>query len=198
MVLILITHVWTCLCFILMLMAPVWTSLKLCCGSNSPSTHTNTKENNFPIVQKWTPPICRQRGLVLRGYWQMSNAAIISKWICLDTWDVNKQFGTWKEEGWNKIRYFCLILIFLKWSVYDINHIYALQIKNTSESDPCSYEATKAVAKKANLSFCCLSWVIVRVRVVFGKTCWWQNNCPHLDNHTRQTTDTPGLKPLPY
>ena len=37
----------------------------------------------------------------------------------------------------------------LKWCVYDINnHIYALWIKNTSESDPCSYEATKAVAKK--------------------------------------------------
>ena len=27
--------------------------------------------------------------------------------------------------------------------------IYALQIENTSESDPCSYEATKAVTKKA-------------------------------------------------
>ena len=36
----------------------------------------------------------------------------------------------------------------------DINHvlymyIYALQLENTSESDPHSYEATKTVAKKA-------------------------------------------------
>ena len=97
----------------------------------------------------------------------MSNAVIISKWVRLDAWDVNKQFGTWKEEGWNKIRYFsCLILIFLKWSAYDKE----LQIKNTSGSDPCSYEATKAVTKKVNLSFCCFSCVIVRVREVFGKT----------------------------
>ena len=28
-----------------------------------------------------------------------------------------------------------------------------LWIKNTSESDPCSYEATKAVAKKAQKKF---------------------------------------------
>ena len=33
--------------------------------------------------------------------------------------------------------------------VYDIDHMYALWIENTSESDPHSYEATKAVAKKA-------------------------------------------------
>ena len=32
--------------------------------------------------------------------------------------------------------------------MYDINHIYALRAKNTSESDPRSYEATKTVAKK--------------------------------------------------
>ena len=31
----------------------------------------------------------------------------------------------------------------------DKKHIYVLQIKNTSEIDPDSYEATKAVAKKA-------------------------------------------------
>ena len=31
---------------------------------------------------------------------------------------------------------------------------YALRIKNTSESDPCSYEVTKAVAKKVSE----LSW----------------------------------------
>ena len=37
----------------------------------------------------------------------------------------------------------------MKRGVYDINHIYALRIKNTSESDPRSYEATKAVAKKS-------------------------------------------------
>ena len=35
------------------------------------------------------------------------------------------------------------------YSVYDINHIYALQIKNTSESGPQIYKATEAVAKKA-------------------------------------------------
>ena len=33
--------------------------------------------------------------------------------------------------------------------VYDIDHMCALWIENTSESDPHSYEATKAVAKKA-------------------------------------------------
>ena len=32
---------------------------------------------------------------------------------------------------------------------YDIDHICALRIENTRESDPRSYEATKAVAKKA-------------------------------------------------
>ena len=37
--------------------------------------------------------------------------------------------------------------------VYDIDHMYALQIENTSESDPHSYEATKAVAKKAQKKF---------------------------------------------
>ena len=36
----------------------------------------------------------------------------------------------------------------MKLSVYDINNMYALRIKNTSESDPCSYEATKAVTNK--------------------------------------------------
>ena len=33
--------------------------------------------------------------------------------------------------------------------VYDINHMYALWIEKTSERDPRSYEASKAVAKKA-------------------------------------------------
>ena len=37
--------------------------------------------------------------------------------------------------------------------VYHIDHVYALQIENTSESDPHSYEATKAVAKKAFWAF---------------------------------------------
>ena len=37
--------------------------------------------------------------------------------------------------------------------VYDIDHMYALWIENTSESDPHSYEATKAVAKKAQKKF---------------------------------------------
>ena len=32
--------------------------------------------------------------------------------------------------------------------VYDIDLTYALRIDNTSESDPSTYEATKAVAKK--------------------------------------------------
>ena len=36
-----------------------------------------------------------------------------------------------------------------KWCMYDIYHVCALQIKNRSESDLCSYEATKAVVKKA-------------------------------------------------
>ena len=34
-------------------------------------------------------------------------------------------------------------------TVYDIDHIYELQIENTNESNLHSYEATKAVAKKA-------------------------------------------------
>ena len=34
-------------------------------------------------------------------------------------------------------------------SVYDIDYIYALKIENASKSDPRSYEATKAVAKKS-------------------------------------------------
>ena len=33
--------------------------------------------------------------------------------------------------------------------VYDKDHMSALQIKNTSESDPRSYEVTQAVTKKA-------------------------------------------------
>ena len=33
--------------------------------------------------------------------------------------------------------------------VYDIDLTYALRIENTSESDPSTYEATKAVAKKS-------------------------------------------------
>ena len=32
---------------------------------------------------------------------------------------------------------------------YDIDHVCALRIENTRESDPRSYEATKTVAKKA-------------------------------------------------
>ena len=34
--------------------------------------------------------------------------------------------------------------------VYDIDLTYALRIENTSEGDPSTYEATKAVAKKKN------------------------------------------------
>ena len=33
--------------------------------------------------------------------------------------------------------------------MHDIDHTYALWIETTSESDPHSYEATKAVAKRA-------------------------------------------------
>ena len=33
--------------------------------------------------------------------------------------------------------------------VYDTDHIYLLRTQNTSESDPHSYEATKAAATKA-------------------------------------------------
>ena len=33
--------------------------------------------------------------------------------------------------------------------IYDKGHINSLRIENTSESDLCSYEATKAVVKKA-------------------------------------------------
>ena len=38
----------------------------------------------------------------------------------------------------------------MKWCVHDINNMYMHQllIHSTSESDPCSYEATKAVVKK--------------------------------------------------
>ena len=39
------------------------------------------------------------------------------------------------------------------YSAYNIDHMYVLQIENTSESDPRSYEATKAVAKKAQKTF---------------------------------------------
>ena len=35
----------------------------------------------------------------------------------------------------------------------DINHIYALQIENISESDSRSYEATKAATNKAPMGF---------------------------------------------
>ena len=37
----------------------------------------------------------------------------------------------------------------MRTGVYDINHIYALRLETTNESDLRSYEATKAVAKKA-------------------------------------------------
>ena len=37
----------------------------------------------------------------------------------------------------------------VKLCVYNINHMYALRIQNTSEGDRHSYEATKAVVKKA-------------------------------------------------
>ena len=30
--------------------------------------------------------------------------------------------------------------------VYDVDHVYALRIESTSESDPRSYEATKGVS----------------------------------------------------
>ena len=35
--------------------------------------------------------------------------------------------------------------------MYDIDHMYAQQIENTSEGDPCSYEATKTVAKSSEI-----------------------------------------------
>ena len=35
------------------------------------------------------------------------------------------------------------------WCVYDKDQLSALQIKNTSESDPHSYEVTEAVTNKA-------------------------------------------------
>ena len=38
--------------------------------------------------------------------------------------------------------------------VYDVYHMYALRLQNTSESDPHSHEATKAVVKKAQKKFC--------------------------------------------
>ena len=37
----------------------------------------------------------------------------------------------------------------LTWCVYDKDHMSALRIKNTSESDPRSYEVTQAVTNKA-------------------------------------------------
>ena len=41
---------------------------------------------------------------------------------------------------------------------YDIDHICALWIENTRESDPCSYEVTKAVAKKSQKKILALQY----------------------------------------
>ena len=44
----------------------------------------------------------------------------------------------------------CQVKLLLR-CVYDIDHMYALQIQDTSESDPCSYEAAnKAPPPKKN------------------------------------------------
>ena len=37
--------------------------------------------------------------------------------------------------------------------VNDIEHIYAQRLENTTESDPCSYKATKAVVKSDQKKF---------------------------------------------
>ena len=42
--------------------------------------------------------------------------------------------------------------------VYDKDHMYELQIENTSESDPCSYEVTKAVTNKVQKQILRLQW----------------------------------------
>ena len=52
------------------------------------------------------------------------------------------------------VNYYCNFT----WCVYDIDHMSALQIKNTSESDPCSYEVTLAVRNKAQKNILRLQW----------------------------------------
>ena len=47
-------------------------------------------------------------------------------------------------------------------NVYD-NHMYAQRIKNTSESDPRSYEATEAVYKQGFLCICFSCFIIVTI-----------------------------------
>ena len=54
--------------------------------------------------------------------------------------------SAWKAgQGWIQF----IPAIWKNETVYMIKIIYVLQVKNTSESDPHSYEAIKAVAKKA-------------------------------------------------
>ena len=51
----------------------------------------------------------------------------------------------WVKSEFNVCRYMKRV----RECVYDIDHIYALRIENTIESDPRSYETTKSVTKKA-------------------------------------------------
>ena len=80
--------------------------------------------------------------------------------------------------------------MWVRWCVYDIDYIpvYPLQIENTSKSDPWSYEAAKAVAKKAqkpalwdfltywyrSWRFCTFFWEHLRVRIA---TIWYEVAC---------------------
>ena len=52
--------------------------------------------------------------------------------------------------------------------VCDIDHMYALRIENTSERDPHSYEATKAVAKQLTLDL-----LTTRLHSSVGRASHW-------------------------
>ena len=52
--------------------------------------------------------------------------------------DCNSRFYQIQASVWSLVRF-----------IYDIDHMYALRIHNTSESDPRSYEAIKAVCKES-------------------------------------------------
>ena len=66
--------------------------------------------------------------------------------------EVSKLFSNALTQQWPTMRHRVCFFgppMFIVRCVDHIDHIYALQIENTSESDPRSYEATRAVAKKA-------------------------------------------------
>ena len=81
-------------------------------------------------------------------------------------WPPRYRFDTPPTELWRLVG----IRLRAWWNVLD--HIYALQVENTSESDPRSHEATKAVAKKAqnNCEATKLYWIIQKVLSGRGAT----------------------------